>query len=77
MGAVNERGGDMSETIVFRSPRVGDVIRTVEPLKCDAIVARRGDYLRVKILTAQACAEAAKLVAYRRWGVVKNGEPTT
>lgn len=51
----------------FRSPRVGDTVRTAKPLQCDSLDARAGDYLRVYLATEASADEARKLVASGRW----------
>ena len=53
----------------FRSPKIGDVICTIEPTKIGTPMHPAGSYLRVKLETQAAVNEAAKLVAARTWCV--------
>lgn len=63
----------MSDQDQFRSPQLGDTIRTVEPLEVGTPMHPIGSYLRVELLTQEAVDEARKLVAERRWCVEPKG----
>ena len=53
-----------------REPKIGDVIRTATPLRCDSLTHLAAQYLSVELLTREAAARAAELVASGRWVIV-------
>lgn len=63
----------MSNQDPFRSPEIGDTIRTVDPLKVGTPMHPIGSYLRVSLPTQAAVEEARKLVAARTWCVEPKG----
>lgn len=64
---------DLATHDKFRSPEIGDTIRTVEPLKVGTPMHPVGSYLRVELPTQAAVEEARKLVAARTWCVEPKG----
>lgn len=54
--------------------KLGDIIRTADPLRCDSLTNRAGDYLRMQLLTPASVAEARDLVRTGRW-VIESEEP--
>jgi len=58
----------------YRSPVVGDTIRTVEPTKIGTPMHPAGSYLRVHLPNQASVEEARKLVAARTWRVEQGGD---
>lgn len=50
---------------------IGDVIQTVRPMNCDSPLVRAGEYLHVRLDTAEACIEADELLKTGRWKIVE------